>query len=71
MAMKTTYKVEGDGDAVQVTFFYGNHQLAGMIIPISPFGEDEVYQLACGFGEYFEHVVRVRKPPRPKWQQRK
>ena len=62
--IRTTYKVEDDGDAVQVSFFYGTHQIAGMVIPIGPFGEDEVYQLACGFGEYFKQAVRVKNPRR-------
>ena len=62
--MKTSYKVEDDGDEVQVSFFYGQHQIAGMIIPLSPFGEDEVYQLACGFGEYFKQAVRVKHEKR-------
>ena len=63
--MKTSDKVEDDGDEVQVSFFYGQHQIAGMIIPLSPFGEDEVYQLACGFGEFFKQAVRVKHAKRP------
>lgn len=63
--MKTSYKVEDDGDEVQVYFYYGQHQIAGMVIPLSPFGEDEVYQLACGFGEFFKQDVRVKHAKRP------
>lgn len=55
MAMKT-YKVNDEGDALEVAFFDGDLQVAGAFLPMD-FGEDAAMELAKTLGDAFGKPV--------------